>query len=328
MTDFGPRLTATITRKQSRTIAAFALSLIALRDSLRPDQASGSKLSGRSQMQQVEASGYARRARADEHSQLVRMDGRSAVLPAILTLGMTTCAYCLSTGPLTREHIWPRSFIERLPGYSARYAGAAHKFVQGELTVRDVCAKCNSGPLSSLDSYASKLLDKSWAQIPRPGEELTMAYDYDLLVRWLVKVSYNASRASGVADPFLPPLSGYILGTLPRPEDLSVLLHIVGTESTALPPLSVRAGRVQIPVDTSWLSLRLISINSFYFFIVITSPTVEAPSADIVTDIVKCLPRTRLAPDADEVNLRAASDDVDWLHRFLSSAGHTAFPSL
>lgn len=107
---------------------------------------------------------------------------------------MKACAYCLSEGNLTKEHIWPRTLIQK---YNAliTYNPKKHDFYVGEPTVKDVCAICNNKYLSKLDSYLSCLYDASFAKILAPGDDVLFSYNYDLLLRALLKISYNSSRA-------------------------------------------------------------------------------------------------------------------------------------
>ena len=61
------------------------------------------------------------------------------------------CSYCRSKGPFTTEHIWPRGIAKRVPELKARYFGKADKVLPAEQTIKDVCALCNNGELSTLD---------------------------------------------------------------------------------------------------------------------------------------------------------------------------------
>lgn len=72
---------------------------------------------------------------------------------------MAICAYCGNDRSATREHIIPSWYYKYDPnpndvGFNERAKG---KIVKTELTIRDVCEGCNSGPLSDLDSYGRDL---------------------------------------------------------------------------------------------------------------------------------------------------------------------------
>lgn len=61
----------------------------------------------------------------------------------------------------------------------------------GELTVADVCARCNNEGLSRLDNYASEWWDRN---VSPSATELHA--DEPTLGRWLAKVTYNMQRVS------------------------------------------------------------------------------------------------------------------------------------
>lgn len=109
---------------------------------------------------------------------------------------MKTCAYCGTTNPLTKEHIWPKGIINRVPSYIGRYTERANKVQAGELVIKDVCQFCNNGSLSKLDDYLCNLFDSSFKDFVREYETVNFAYDYDLLARVLLKLSFNTARAS------------------------------------------------------------------------------------------------------------------------------------
>ena len=129
-----------------------------------------------------------------------------------------TCAYCGQRSALTREHIWPRCIIERAPAYVMRFSGKANKVFAGDLFVKDVCSACNNGALSALDSYACGLYDEYFCRIVNAEEEVVFRFDHDLLLRWLLKVSYNSALASASDVPFHLPLRHFMLGQSGKPE--------------------------------------------------------------------------------------------------------------
>ena len=68
------------------------------------------------------------------------------------------CAYCGSSGPLTREYLWPASLHQRLMEANNDPKGLfwlrrANAEIEGEPKLRDVCQACNNGVLSQLDAY-------------------------------------------------------------------------------------------------------------------------------------------------------------------------------
>lgn len=188
------------------------------------------------------------------------------------------CAFCFQDNKLTREHIWPEGILKRLPTYRGRFSEKADKVIAGDLTIKDVCITCNSGVLSELDAYGCLLFDKYFHEVAEPDTELRFEYDYDNLFRWLLKIAYNTARSS--ANPnlsLLRPLTPYILGQSARPSEMELYLDAV-THSMIptihgpkkFPATAFRSARVVgVPPLPDWCVVRLVSINSFYFYILL-----------------------------------------------------------
>lgn len=109
---------------------------------------------------------------------------------------MRVCAYCNLDGKMTREHIWPGSIIRKYEDMLT-YNKSKHKFYEGEAVVKDVCKECNNVALGKLDIYLSGLFDSDFKKILDPGDAASLDYNYDLLLRVLLKISYNSARAAG-----------------------------------------------------------------------------------------------------------------------------------
>jgi hypothetical protein len=118
---------------------------------------------------------------------------------------VTGCAYCGAQGPLTREHLWPKSLHQRLLNTreeksSLFWLAKIKKEIPNEPTVRDVCATCNNTILSKLDNYIGKLFDQSFVRILKRNEKIEFQYDYHRLKRWLLKISFNSARIHSSVD--------------------------------------------------------------------------------------------------------------------------------
>lgn len=130
---------------------------------------------------------------------------------------MAKCIYCGKSEKLTREHILP-SFV-----YQQHYQieeqstvvgwrEKPEKVIPGEATIKDVCANCNNVILSEYDAHAKGVLES--ANIFQKNfllNKATFHYDYTLLSRWLLKVAYNSSRASGKQIEEFESFKPYIL---------------------------------------------------------------------------------------------------------------------
>lgn len=109
----------------------------------------------------------------------------------------------------------------------------AQRMVGGEGKVKDVCADCNNRALSELDAYGKQVLSDSGLLVHNyTRRDLMLRYDYALLLRWLLKVSFNSSRTDGAHRPlfekYVPFMRG--LGPLPSRNQVSVLLYLARPE--------------------------------------------------------------------------------------------------
>jgi hypothetical protein len=104
--------------------------------------------------------------------------------------------------------------------------------------VRDVCEDCNGGPLSRFDDYASGLDRNYFTQIVEDSPQIEFEYDFKLLLRWLLKVTYNDDRTRPPpyeTKPFVP----FILGNKPNPPFATTVL--IGLITPGITPAAERA---------------------------------------------------------------------------------------
>ena len=131
---------------------------------------------------------------------------------------MPNCEYCRQPATLTKEHLWPASLHKRL--YTANqqakksfWLSRLQRDIPSEPQIRDVCAPCNNVTLSKLDDYICKLFDSNFKSIVERHATLAFEYDYHLLKRWLLKMSYNCARIHNSLDrDALQCVLPYILG--------------------------------------------------------------------------------------------------------------------
>jgi hypothetical protein len=138
---------------------------------------------------------------------------------------MRRCAYCGVAGPLTREHVFADSLVRECPGYRTYVDRARGERVhKSPPATRDVCKRCNNGPLSALDAYGRVLTKDYFCRPEPPTFPVRMPIDYLPLSRWLLKLSYNGARAQGTAAPEYEPVVPYILGNEGAPELATTVL--------------------------------------------------------------------------------------------------------
>jgi hypothetical protein len=205
------------------------------------------------------------------------------------------CAYCGSSGPLTREHLWPASLHRRLMESNNDPKGLfwlrrANAEIEGEPKLRDVCQACNNGVLSQLDAYVCELFDRSFIHIHQRHAIVRFEYDYHRLKRWLLKMSFNSARVHTSMDLFvyqdlLPYIHGQSLSA-----GQSVQLYVQLSYPGKVPPENLRdpelagAPAVWEPQDNrvgllafnaegvGRKVLRAVHLRSFSFFLAFFNP--------------------------------------------------------
>lgn len=248
------------------------------------------------------------------------------------------CAYCGGSEKLTREHLWPAGIIKRVE-YSMRYTEKAGKFFDADMVIADVCSVCNNGVLSQLDNYICNLHDNFFSEffIKHESEKIVFEYDYYMLTRWLLKISYNSARMAGENVRLMESFVPYIMGNTRELEDMvSFRLELVPTANLAeiksdsinsfsITPSSARCGRILLSgITDDWCILRFVAINSFYFFIVIT-PHKLVVAENEIERLVNFLPQNILFPENRTITLYPSTRDAvtwhtPWLVRNKSSA--------
>lgn len=89
--------------------------------------------------------------------------------------------------------------------------------------VRDVCEDCNGVTLSGLDAYAAGLDRTYFSRIVGFSPNVEFQYKYKLLLRWLLKVTYNDDRTRH--PPYeTKPFVSFILGHEAEPSFATTVL--------------------------------------------------------------------------------------------------------
>jgi hypothetical protein len=212
-------------------------------------------------------------------------------MPSETTPPKRLCAFCGSEGSLTREHLWPAS-LHRRPVAANQNTGnlfwlrRIDREVQGEPTLRDVCDLCNNGVLSDLDAYVCRLFDRYFVRILQRYERVNFEYDYHLLKRWLLKMSYNSARIHNSIDLFAYP------GKLP-PDRLGGA-DLVDAPST-WEPQDNRCGHMYFNVaGVGQKVLRAVHLRSYSFFLAFFEPGGKSATLKHFTEtFLSIVPRPR-----------------------------------
>ena len=148
-----------------------------------------------------------------------------------------------------------------------------------------------------------------------------LKYNYDLLLRSLLKITYNSSRTVTRINNDFDRFKNYILlGTEIR-EDIVVKLDIVTPailNGQKLYPKSARCGVIVLNVRQENYILRVIAVNSFYFFIIISrNERITSKSAELeLSHIISRIPGTIIHPYSNEIRATDFSDfDTFTIHQ-------------
>ena len=197
-----------------------------------------------------------------------------------------------------------------------RFSAQAKKVFGADLIVKDVCARCNNEPLSALDTYACNLYDEYFSRILDQNERVVFRYNHDQLLRWLLKVSYNSSRTTHTDAAFHRTLKKYMLGEAEKPNFVSVMLDIVVpsvVNGITLEPRATRCARIFVGRSRPWVCVRLVAVNSYYFYLVITGEkSVPVPEGELL-EFRQGIKGT-LLPTCGELELRDHESDFFEMH--------------
>lgn len=199
------------------------------------------------------------------------------------------CAYCGIAESLSREHIFPASIIKRFEDELISISDKSDKAFKADLVVKDVCEPCNNGILSGVDSQLSNIFDKYMHHPVQPGDDVELSFDYNSLLRGLLKISYNSARASsdGIkAVNTLKKYVPYILGKIKTAPGIILRLQIVTSAKKFNTDTQKIEGMMdahilrsaKIPYDGSQKTnfiVRLIALNSFWFYLIVPTKKVS-----------------------------------------------------
>ena len=147
---------------------------------------------------------------------------RGSTRPRSLRVMSKAGADCGNPGPRTADHVWQRCFLDRYGRHAAQFSVRGRLVHGADYVVKDVCAICNAERMSPLDSYFCRLYDEYFVHLQDFNSTVTLHYDFDLLVRSLLKIAYNTAR-QGISDPGpLAAIRGFMVGRDARPMQLAI----------------------------------------------------------------------------------------------------------
>ena len=225
-----------------------------------------------------------------------------------------TCAYCGDGSNLTNEHVFPKCFRKNLKAITTAKTPTGEKAILADLEIHDVCSGCNHGPLSRLDTYLCALNDKYFLGIVRSGDQVRFEFDFDQLLRVLLKIGYNVARARKWPLGNWQEVLLYVLGTSLCPSGFRVFLQLmiptpvqktnlpVSPGTTEVPPLPLRVYSVDVGRYPGVLSAYWLSFWSYRFFVL--QEDARVPRSKRKQAIEKWLRKTK---GAKELNRRGVA---------------------
>lgn len=217
------------------------------------------------------------------------------------------CAYCDNEGKMSREHIIPKGFIDHMnvEEQSVWSDKAPARLIKGELTVKDVCADCNNRELSQLDDYALNLILKYNECLSISTKKIYFKYNYNMLVRWLLKICYNSARANdaefdiklyqknvdyimnrGYAESNITVFAIYMGSGCLSKEMAEHCYHLKDEREFEIDWFRIGPFRLT-EHSTYYCASRCIIINSFAFFIVVSDKEYDDELSKIRTKMEK-----------------------------------------
>lgn len=191
-----------------------------------------------------------------------------------------SCVYCGQSRNLSNEHVVPECYHKALgETISIVKTPTEDKAIPNPQEIGDVCAACNSGPLSCLDSYLADLTKKYFSTIVHPADCIRFQYDFNLLLRFILKVAYNVARTRNWPIEIFQQAREFILGEKPCPSGLRIFLQLliptparqttlpVTPGTTEVPPLPWRADLYDVSSFRGLVFACSVSFMSYRFFI-------------------------------------------------------------
>ncbi|MHA2937240.1 hypothetical protein ACXJY6_02980 [Vibrio sp. RC27] len=146
---------------------------------------------------------------------------------------MSICAYCGEDRKATREHIIP-DFIysfQKNKGGNVGWNERAQKLVPSEGKIKDVCAICNNERLGGLDGAVKTMFEDAGIMTQNYlKDHVEFKYDYNVLKRWLLKVSYNSARAASNNAHRFKRFIPFIMGDELEESDVEILVGLYKPE--------------------------------------------------------------------------------------------------
>ncbi|WP_186896029.1 hypothetical protein [Undibacterium sp. CY21W] len=225
------------------------------------------------------------------------------------------CVYCDGAGKRTREHVFPGFLLKAAERQGVFYSNAAKGYFDADAVVKDTCDTCNNIILSALDAYVSGLYKKYLVRTLVTSR--TVRFDFERLLRWVLKVTYNAQRAFGGCPRNLTHLRQYMLGRSARPSSLilwGVVMKRSWVDGRWMNPRDYRSSDLRIPEIELGLEVNfchMLVINSFCFIVADLVNADDANRDKLSTYLAHQLGAREVPPGAETFEFNASISKMD-----------------
>jgi hypothetical protein len=234
-----------------------------------------------------------------------------------------TCAFCRQEKKLTKEHVWPSCFLDRVGRENAHYSPKSGKVHGADYIVRDVCSECNNVHLAELDKYFCDFYDRHLSVPLGADQAVSINYAYDQLCRVLLKIAYNTARNAGSESAPFRRLLPYILHGGKCPSGVALIAELVSPSyilDTGGPndvvkeirPTMYRSARGLLrTLHGGTVLVRVVAVNSFFFHLILSRDPEDLQSFEMAkAEFLSGIRGTvSVDPEGQTVHLRSSPQD-------------------
>lgn len=200
-----------------------------------------------------------------------------------------------------------------------KYLDSHKKVLSSEMVISDVCADCNNNKLSYLDVYLCQLYDKDFKNFREEKKAFIYEYDYELLLRTLLKITYNSSRIKSRENNFFSKYRNYILYGGDVREEIVLKLDIVTPSilnGKKIYPKSARCATIDVGLESDNFIVRLISLNSYYFYLLISKEDqIEINLVSELQEFIQRIPGSIINPYTKSTEIyNFSNEDTTSIH--------------
>ena len=230
---------------------------------------------------------------------------------------MKKCAYCGEFRKLTNEHIFPDFFDKIFTKNWVTRQNNLKYIYQSEPKVKDVCAVCNNEILSKLDEYGKNITEKYLKNFI--DRKVEFKYNYDLLLRWILKITYNASRAFGMTHIEYKEYLPYIMGKSNITNEIFMFVGVMKPSKDAnekiIYPNNISVGYLDLGGVSNNIQLnRMFYVKSYMFYLISWENKVDQNEFNKVQDLLKeKLGLQHIRPEKGRIELGINNSKIDYL---------------